>query len=120
MAEAFFNGLSKRGRASSAGVEVAAEGEVGKPGNPKNVEVMRQLGYDISGHRRRQLTRAAAEKADIIVFMASRGKLPGYLRGSKKVRFWRVLNPRGQSMAARRQIRNKIKVKVEALVGEIR
>ena len=119
MAEAFFNGLSKKGRASSAGAEVAMDGMVGKPGNQKNVAVMREVGYDISGHRRRQLTRAAAERADVIVFIASKRKLPDYLKNSKKVRFWKILNPRGQSMAARRRIRNKIKTKVEALIGEI-
>ena len=119
MAEAFFNRLSKRNRASSAGVDVAAEGKSGMPANPKNVAVMGQAGYDISGHRRRQLTRAMSGKADVIVFMASRSKLPASLKGSKKVRLWRIPNPRNKNMAARRRIRNKINTKVEALIGEM-
>jgi protein-tyrosine-phosphatase len=118
MAEAFFNKLSRRGRASSAGVEVAKGGEVGTPANPNNVKVMKEIGYDISKHRRKQLTRQMTSSADVIVFMASRKKLPGYLTGSKKVRFWRVLNPRGQSMATRRRIRDAIRDKVKRLAKE--
>ncbi len=119
MAAGIFNKLSGNNSASSAGVEVAKEGNVGKPANPKNVKVMNGIDCDISRHKRRQLSKSMAASADVIVFMASKKKLPAYLKNSRKVRFWRILNPKGQSMATRMRIRDKIKAKVKELIAEI-
>lgn len=119
MAEAFFNKLSKKGSASSAGVIVAAEGNVGKPTNIMNITVMNEMGCDLSRHKRRQLTEAMVKASDIVVFMGTQSKMPGYLRKSKKVKLWRIRDPKRQSMAVRRLIRNKIKTKVQNLIGWI-
>ena len=119
MAAAFFNKLSRNNKAYSAGIEVASKGNVGKPTNLMNIAVMKEFGCDLSKHRRRQLTKEMVRRADIIVFMGSRDKMPDYLRDSRKVRFWKIKDPKQQSMPSRRRIRNKIKTKVEGLLGSM-
>ncbi len=119
MAAALFNKLSKHGKAASAGVEVAIKGNVGKPTNIMNIKVMKEIGCDLSGHKRRQLNETMARKADVIVFMGSKRKVPTYLKRIKRVKYWKIRDPKQQTMDTRRRIRNKIKTKVEGLTGEI-
>ena len=116
MAEGLFNRLSRKGRASSAGVEVAIKGNVGKPTNRMNIKAMKELGCDLSKHRRRQLTEAMVKNANVVVFMGTRSKMPDYLRKSRKLKLWKVQDPKQLSMETRRRIRNKIKMKVEGLI----
>ncbi|MDE1825880.1 MAG: hypothetical protein KGH61_05265 [Candidatus Micrarchaeota archaeon] len=44
VAAAFFNGMSKKNKAISAGLEVSKEGNEGLPINPFNVEIMKGMG----------------------------------------------------------------------------
>ena len=119
MAKALFNKLSKKSKSNSAGVEVAIEGTAGLPTNLMNIAVMKEVGCNLTRHKRAQLTKTMVDRSDVIVFLGSKKKMPDYLKKSKKVRFWRVRDPKRQSMATRRQIRDKIKIKVEDLIGEI-
>ena len=117
MAEAFFNKLSKKNHASSAGIEVGdAEGEsIGE----RVVRIMKELGYDLSKNTRKQITREMAEKADKIIVMAEKETIPNYLKKSLKVIFWDVPDAKGQSEEFQYRVRDQIKELVEELVEEI-
>jgi protein-tyrosine phosphatase len=58
------------GRAPAARVESAGIAAlVGQPADPIAVELMRQRGLDISGHRARQLTEPLTLAADMVIVM---------------------------------------------------
>lgn len=120
MAEAFFNKMSRKERACSAGVEVAIKGNVGKPTNRMNIAVMKEMGCDLSKHKRRQLTKMMVSNSEVIIFMGNRSKMPDYLKESKKVKIWKVRDPKQTTMAVRRRIRDKIKSNVEDLIIKLR
>jgi len=92
VAEAFFNRLSKRNKAVSAGTSVEQEGAVGQPAGRIVTELMLDIGYDLQKKKRKQLTPKLAKSADIIVVTLSDSeieeRLPDYIKHSPKVRFW--------------------------------
>jgi len=70
MAEAFLKGLLP---ADGAGVEVTSAGldaREGEPPPPEVLEVMGEMGYDLSGHRSRGLDERQVRGADLILTMA--------------------------------------------------
>ena len=92
IAEALFNRLSKKSRASSAGIEVDNEGGAGLPPGRIATELMLGWGYDMLKMKRKQLTRKLFDAADIAVVILSSGEidrlLPKYAASSSKTRFW--------------------------------
>ena len=119
VAAAFFNGMSKKNTAISAGLEVLQEGNEGIPINPFNVEIMKGMGYDLSKNVRTQLTREMADKADLIIAMAEKGTLPDYLADSPKLKYWKIDSTKNMPYGARLEKINHIKALVEKLVYEI-
>jgi protein-tyrosine phosphatase len=64
--------LARRLSDRSAGVVVESAGIaalVGRPADPIAVELMRERGLDLSGHRARQLTEPLALAADVVIAM---------------------------------------------------
>jgi len=112
MAEAFFNRLAKGAKAESAGTRPA------KSVNPLAVEVMAEVGIDISGAKPKQLTLEMLEGADRVITM---GCLSGELCPAALVptEDWGIEDPAGKSMEKFREVRDKIRKKVEALVEEL-
>jgi protein-tyrosine-phosphatase len=92
IAEALFNRLSRKSRASSAGIEVDNEGSAGLPPGRIATELMLGWGHDMRKRKRKQLTRRLFDAADIVVVVLSRGEimklLPEYAALSPKTRFW--------------------------------
>src|SRR5208283_761320 len=92
VAAAFFNRLSKRNRAVSAGTSVEQEGAVGQPAGRIVTELMLDIGYDLQKVKRKQLTPKLAKSADIIIVTLSdsdiKERLPDYVKHSPKSRFW--------------------------------
>jgi len=112
MAEAFCNALEP-GRGMSAGTEPQ-----GAP-HPEVVEVMREVGIDVSGHRGALLDDEMVAKAERIITMGcavDSGACPAILYAN--VEDWGLPDPRGQPLARVREIRDEVRARVEALLAK--
>ena len=85
--------------------------------HPEVVEVMRELGLDVSGRQPRKLTPELAEAADVVVTMGCGDECP-YLPG-KRYLDWELEDPKGRSIDEVRAIRDDIARRVAALVEEL-
>jgi len=88
LAEAIFNKLSKgKHQAASAGTKVIRE-DVNREGtkisDPNIIAVMKEIGVDVSGNVRNQVTPEMLEKVDKVVILAEPEFVPEYLRQNKK------------------------------------
>lgn len=113
MAEAFFNNLAGgKVQALSAGTQPA--GKV----DPVVVEVMKEVGIDISGNRPKILTRDMVEKVDKVVTMGCGAKAvcPA---GLIETEDWGLEDPKGKSLEQVRKIRDEIKERVTRLIQEV-
>jgi len=113
MAEAFLNKLSS-GKivASSAGVKPAERV------NPKAVEVMREIGIDMSKQKPKMLTREVIEEADKVITMGCGADVcPAPLVESED---WGIEDLSGKSMEKFREVRDEIKRRVEKLIKEMK
>jgi protein-tyrosine-phosphatase len=102
-----------RHRALSAGSEADPTGRV----HPEVVEVMRELGMDLSGRRPQRLTRELAEQADVVVTMGCGDACP-YIPGKRYVD-WELEDPKGRPVEEVRSTRDEIARRVRALVDEL-
>jgi protein-tyrosine-phosphatase len=128
MARALFVCLHNAGRSqmSAALFERAAAGRheadsagttPGERVHPEVVEVMREVGVDLSDRVPRKLTREAAERADVVVTMGCGDECP-YIPG-KRYLDWALEDPRGRPVEAVRATRDQIARRVEELVAEL-
>jgi arsenate reductase (thioredoxin) len=85
--------------------------------HPEVVEVMLELGVDLSGRRPRKLTSELAEWADVVVTMGCGDECP-YVPG-KRYEDWDLPDPHGRPVEAVRAIRDDIEVRVHRLVREL-
>jgi arsenate reductase len=110
MAAAFFNALAdpSRARAESAGT---------KPGesvHPEVVEVMREVGIDLSDARPKKLTPELAAGAQLLVTMGCGDDCP-FVPGLRRDD-WPLPDPQGQPVERVREIRDEIKSSVVKLL----
>jgi arsenate reductase (thioredoxin) len=128
MANALFVCLHNAGRSqmSQALFERAAEGCHGArsagttPGervHPEVVEVMEELGIDLSGRIPQKLSEEDARWADVVVTMGCGDECP-YIPGRRYVD-WDLPDPKDQPLDVVRATRDEIARRVEALVGEL-
>jgi arsenate reductase len=128
MANALFVCLHNAGRSqmSQALFERAADGRHGArsagttPGDrvhPEVVEVMLELGIDLSGRVPHALAEADARWADVVVTMGCGDECP-YLPGRRYVD-WDLADPKGRPIAEVRATRDEIGRRVEDLVREL-
>lgn len=110
MAAAFFDALAdpSRARAVSAGTEPA------ECVHPAVVEVMREVGIDLSANRPRRLTAELTASAALFVTMGCGEECPS-LPGLR-VAEWIVPDPKGLPVERVREIRDALRARVEALV----
>ena len=100
-----------------AGVEVYSAGS--KPSgkvNPKAVEAMRELGYDMSAHTSKGLDDLPADEFDYAVTMGCGDSCPN-LRAKKRMD-WQIPDPKVLSAGDYREVRNLIGRMVQSLVAE--
>src|SRR6478752_2834675 len=102
-----------RHHALSAGSEADPDGHV----HPPVVEVMRELGIDLSGRRPQRLSTELAEQADVVVTMGCGDACP-YIPGQRTVD-WDLEDPKDRPAEAVRRTRDEIGRRVEALVAEL-
>jgi arsenate reductase (thioredoxin) len=86
--------------------------------HPEVVEVMRELGIDLSGHRPRLLTRELAEQADLVVTMGCGDECP-YIPGKRYVD-WDLPDPKGRPLAEVRATRDEVARRIRTLVDDLR
>ncbi|MDQ3933458.1 MAG: arsenate reductase ArsC [Actinomycetota bacterium] len=84
---------------------------------PEVVEVMSELGVDVSGRRPQRLTRELAERADVVVTMGCGDECP-YIPG-KRYLDWDLPDPKGRPVEEVRGIRDDIAGRVETLIGDL-
>jgi arsenate reductase (thioredoxin) len=114
MSQALFErAAGGRHHALSAGSEADPDGHV----HPQVVEVMRELGVDLSGRRPRLLTTELAEQADVVVTMGCGDACP-YIPGKRYVD-WDLPDPKGRPVDEVRATREDIARRVEQLVAEL-
>jgi len=114
MSQALFErAAGGRHRALSAGSEADPNGRV----HPQVVDVMDELGLDLTDRRPQRLTRELAEQADVVVTMGCGDACP-YIPGKRYVD-WELEDPKGRPVAEVRATRDDIARRVEALVAEL-
>ncbi|MBK8173263.1 MAG: arsenate reductase ArsC [Sandaracinaceae bacterium] len=110
MAAAFFNQLADAhtARALSAGTNPAQHV------HPEVIEVMREVGIDLSAARPQRLTQELAEGAALLITMGCGDEcpvVPGLRRDD-----WPLPDPKSKSLDEVRAIRDEIRQRVSALV----
>ena len=93
MAEAFFNKLSKKNNASSAGIAPSPRLKSNLKGIRGTVEVMREVGITIPYELGRAVTRKDTEEADKIIVLLDKKQrhiLPKYITESGKTEYHEI------------------------------
>ena len=85
--------------------------------HPQVVEVMDELGIDLSDRRPRKLSNELAEWADVVVTMGCGDECP-YIPG-KRYLDWDLTDPKGRPVEEVRETRDEIDRRVRALVDEL-
>jgi len=112
MARALFDRAAEgRHRADSAGTTPAERL------HPEVIEVMNEVGIDVSARVPKRLTHDLAERADVVVTMGCGEECP-YIPG-KRYLDWDLPDPRGRPREGVRQIREEIAARVTALMREL-
>ena len=110
MAEAFFNqAAGGKARAVSAGTKPASGVD------PRTVEVMREVGIDISGNKPKALTMEMLEQADRVITMGCgvEGVCPASFVQTED---WQLEDPKGKPIEEVRRIRDEIRARVLRLL----
>ena len=102
-----------RHQALSAGSVADPDGHV----HPQVVEVMRELGVDLSERRPQRLTQELAERADVVVTMGCGDACP-YIPG-KEYLDWDLPDPTGLTLEEVRAIRDDIGERVAGLAERL-
>ncbi len=130
MAEAFFNRLSKKDHAVSAGMDPYYIKHYGAriPQKDPVIKCMSEEGFDFSDNMVKMASRDTVKKADIIVALMDKKRaardLPMYIKRSPSFRLWEVHDVNGRQnfeSGYKKYLANRerIKGKVKALVKEL-
>ena len=113
IAEAFFNKLAKgQAVAVSAGAKPASKVD------EKAVDVMKEIGIDITEQRPKALTMKMVEEADVVITMGCGADACPVV--PKRVEEWKIEDPAGKPIAKFREVRNEIRKRVEKLVDTLK
>ena len=85
--------------------------------NPAAVEVMREVGIDITDQTPKRLEYETAQDSDVIITMGCGDACPVF--PGKRYEDWKLEDPAGQGVEAVRPIRDAIKARVETLLREL-
>ena len=116
-------GRSQMSRAlfeAAAGGHHSAESAGTTPGervHPEVVEVMREIGIDVSGRVPQKLTDDLARAADVVVTMGCGDECP-FIPG-KRYLDWDLPDPKGRPVEEVRATRDEIERRVRDLVAEL-
>jgi arsenate reductase (thioredoxin) len=96
---------------------ISAGTEPGEIIHPEVVDVMREIGIDLSGRKPAKLTPELAVKADVVVTMGCGDACP--VIPGKRYIDWDLPDPKGQSIDIVRSLREDIRQRVIELVDEL-
>ncbi|HEX5924013.1 MAG TPA: arsenate reductase ArsC [Baekduia sp.] len=114
MSQALFEQAAEgRHHSLSAGSVADPDGHV----HPQVVEVMAELGIDLSERRPQRLTQELAEQADIVVTMGCGDACP-YIPGKRYID-WDLSDPSGRPIDEVRETREEIANRVQTLLTEL-
>ena len=85
--------------------------------NPAAVEVMAEVGIDISNERPARWTDQGVRAADVVITMGCGDACPFY--PGKRYEDWELEDPAGLDVTAVRPIRDQIRARVEALLADL-
>ncbi len=85
--------------------------------NPKAIEAMRELGYDLTTHTSKGLTDFNGKKVDVAVTMGCGDECPLVL--AKQRVDWQIPDPRDMTPEEFRGVRNLIEAKVKELIASL-
>ena len=85
--------------------------------HPEVVQVMDELGIDLSDRVPRRLTTELAQEADVVVTMGCGDECP-YIPGKRYID-WELEDPKGRPVEEVRATRDEIERRVEGLVREL-
>jgi len=85
--------------------------------NPVAVEAMAEVGIDITAESPKVLTTDAVQASDVVITMGCGDACPFF--PGKRYEDWVLDDPAGQGIEAVRTIRDEIRARVEALIGEL-
>ncbi len=99
-------------------VEVLSAGSEPKDQiNPVAIEAMAEEGIDIAGNVPKILTVDAVKESDVVITMGCGDTCPIF--PGKRYEDWELEDPAGKDLATVRRVRDDIKGRVHALLGEI-
>lgn len=107
----FERAASPRHSGKAAGTQPAREL------HPTVIDVMEEIGIDVSDRRPQLLTREMAEWADVVVTMGCGDECP-YIPG-KRYLDWDLEDPAEMPIEAVRELRDDIAVRIEELLTEL-
>jgi arsenate reductase len=84
--------------------------------HPEVVDVMRELGMDLSNRQPQPLTRELSEQADIVVTMGCGDECP-YIPGKRYIE-WDLPDPKGRPLDDVRAIRDDIAHRIDSLLAD--
>lgn len=85
--------------------------------HPEVLEVMTEIGIDLSDRRPTELTPDLAEWADVVVTMGCGDACP-YLPGKRYVE-WQLDDPAGRPLDEVARVRDEIELRIDGLVAEL-
>ena len=85
--------------------------------NPVAVEVMKEVGIDISNNQPKILTTESVKESDVVITMGCGDACPIF--PGKRYEDWQLEDPAGKDLETVRKIRDEIKSRIEALLSEI-
>lgn len=85
--------------------------------HPEVVEVLREIGIDVTGRRPQLLTPELAQKADVVVTMGCGDQCP-FIPGKRYID-WDLPDPKGRPVEDVRMIRDDIRGRVETLLTNL-
>jgi arsenate reductase (thioredoxin) len=99
-------------------VEVRSAGSLpGDQVNPAAVQVMAEVGIDISDQRPKVLTTEAVEASDVVITMGCGDACPIF--PGKRYLDWELEDPAGQGVESVRPIRDEIERRIRGLLAEL-
>ncbi|MEW6329213.1 MAG: arsenate reductase ArsC [Candidatus Micrarchaeota archaeon] len=115
IAEGIFNYLAREKKVDAKALSAGSK-PAGKV-DGRAVEVMKEVGIDISRAKPKPLTLEMLERADIVITMGCEGVCPAT---SKAVEEWGIPDPRGKSLEEYRKAREEIRARVEGLLKRLK
>jgi arsenate reductase len=107
-------------RAAGEHHRALSAGSIADPGgrvHPEVVDVMNELGIDLSDRRPQRLTTELAERADLVITMGCGDTCP-YVPGRRYID-WDLADPKGRPLDEVRATRDEIARRVDELIDEL-